>query len=408
MVAAADISAGDTVLEEDDGPFVACPNLMGSVAVCVECFAVTEASPKEEEKRDEHRCSRCRYPLCKTCQKGGSLRYHDEEECAILSACVERASEENRRKFFLATGKRKGAKGTVEEDEFGATYGNSSSNNSASRSAPDTTCEAIYSSLGPLRLLLSSERRPERYREEISGLLDHSEERRRRDPRGWALAHAIPAGFLRGACKLADRFEAEDVHRAVGILRTNGVRLDPLSGSGGPGGLGLFTAYALVNHSCVPNVRTLKDGRRSLRVVATVNIGKGEEIRTRYITPQFDTARRQSMLQGHWHFRCRCRRCEDPTECGSMLGAIRCRRRLRQGSDSASIAPSSCPGYLLPDCPHDPTSADWTCKECGASVRAREAEVVVRVAEERIRYTYVRVEDMRSIFFAAVYELFPS
>ena len=74
------------------------------------------------------------------------------------------------------------------------------------------------------------------------------------------------------------------------LLRTNGVRLDP-GGGGGPGGMGLFTAYALVNHSCVPNVRTLKDGRRSLRVVAVADIEEGEEILTRYITPQFDTAR---------------------------------------------------------------------------------------------------------------------
>ena len=141
-------------------------------------------------------------------------------------------------------------------------------------------------------MLLASASNPGRYREEVSGLLDHSEELRARDPRAWASTHAVVAGFLRGACRLGDRFSAEEIYRAAGLLRTNGVRLDPLDGpDGGSGGLGLFPAYSLVNHSCVPNVRTLKDGRRCLRVVATADICKGEEILTRYITPQWDTTR---------------------------------------------------------------------------------------------------------------------
>ncbi len=61
-----------------------------------------------------------------------------------------------------------------------------------------------------------------------------------------------------------------------------------------------------------------------------------------------------------------------------MLGALKCRRgRGRGGCPSA--------GHLLPDRPLDPFSAGWTCGGCAARVRGREAEVVVKVAEERIR-----------------------
>ncbi len=43
MVAARDIRAGETVLVEDRGPFVACPNLRSPVAVCLECFTPSGA-----------------------------------------------------------------------------------------------------------------------------------------------------------------------------------------------------------------------------------------------------------------------------------------------------------------------------------------------------------------------------
>ena len=90
------------------------------------------------------------------------------------------------------------------------------------------------------------------------------------------------------------------------------------------------------------------------------------------------------MLQGHWHFQCRCRRCEDPTELGSMLGALRCRRK--RPDDKEGRQQQQCPGSLLPDRPSDPLSSSWTCDACAGVVGSREAEVVLRVSEERIRW----------------------
>ena len=53
-------------------------------------------------------------------------------------------------------------------------------------------------------------------------------------------------------------------------------------------------------------------------------IKKGEQIYTRYTTPQLGTLKRQQLLQSLWYFSCDCQRCIDPTECGSMTNALMC------------------------------------------------------------------------------------
>ncbi len=62
------------------------------------------------------------------------------------------------------------------------------------------------------------------------------------------------SSFLRGACGLSPRFPASSVHRSAGLLRTNGAKLCQSDGVGGTG-LGLYSTYSLLNHSCVPNTR---------------------------------------------------------------------------------------------------------------------------------------------------------
>lgn len=213
----------------------------------------------------------------------------------------------------------------------------------------------LYACVGPLRLLLAIEADKE-VRREVDALLSH-DERRQKDKKTWMLNHVLIAGFLRGACRLQDRFASEDIHRAIGILRTNGVKLDPnVGGRLEPHqrffmGLGVYPIYSLLNHSCLPNVRGIKGSRRdnyTLRVVAVANIKKGEEILTRYTTPQWATTRRQQMLQNHWYFSCQCARCVDKTELGTMMNAVRC---------------ENCAGYLLPERPTE-LDSEWKCDAC--------------------------------------------
>ncbi len=50
----------------------------------------------------------------------------------------------------------------------------------------------VYNSVGPLRLLLAAEADPEA----VAGLMDHSEDRRRADPRGWATGPGMITGWV--------------------------------------------------------------------------------------------------------------------------------------------------------------------------------------------------------------------
>ena len=62
---------------------------------------------------------------------------------------------------------------------------------------------------------------------------------------------------------------------------------------------------------------------------------------------------------------CRCGRCEDPTELGTMLSAMLCR---------------ACGGAVLPASPGLP-STTWRCGECGAEEEAGGVETEVRECE---------------------------
>ena len=43
----------------------------------------------------------------------------------------------------------------------------------------------------------------------------------------------------------------------------------------------------------------------AMDVVAMAPIAEGAEIKTRYMTPQWGTVRRQQLTQNYWHFVCR-------------------------------------------------------------------------------------------------------
>ena len=63
--------------------------------------------------------------------------------------------------------------------------------------------------------------------------------------------------------------------------------------------------------------------------------------------------------QADWHFDCLCKRCSDPTECGSFISAVKC---FDCGADR-----------VLPLDPLDYDSA-WRCGRCGYSLGPRAVE----------------------------------
>ena len=128
-------------------------------------------------------------------------------------------------------------------------------------------------------------------------------------------------------------FGQADVQRMIGIIRTNGMKLE--SHSGRQPGVALYPVYCLINHACFNNTNYVKFPDLRLELRAQLPIRKGEEIFTRYISSTIGNVRRRTDIQKYWFFDCACPRCSDPSELGTFMSAIRC---------------NACgTGYLLPE-----------------------------------------------------------
>ena len=77
-------------------------------------------------------------------------------------------------------------------------------------------------------------------------------------------------------------FGQADVQRMIGIIRTNGMKLE--SHSGRQPGVALYPVYCLINHACFNNTNYVKFPDLRLELRAQLPIRKGEEIFTRYIS----------------------------------------------------------------------------------------------------------------------------
>lgn len=96
-------------------------------------------------------------------------------------------------------------------------------------------------------------------------LMDHEEERRK-DQKAWMMNHILVVAYIQRVLAIANKasgksfpqFSAKQIHRAIGIMRTNGVKLDgnPRSHSSM---VALYPTYSLTNHNCLDcNTRTVK------------------------------------------------------------------------------------------------------------------------------------------------------
>ena len=84
------------------------------------------------------------------------------------------------------------------------------------------------------------------------------------------------------------------------------------------------------------------------------SISAGDQIWTRYTTPQLGSSQRVRDLQQTWHFVCGCQRCTDPTELGESGAQPVVSHILYYdaGSMMSAVKCVLCPaGYLLPKVP---------------------------------------------------------
>lgn len=117
---------------------------------------------------------------------------------------------------------------------------------------------------------------------------------------------------------------------------------------------GLYPVSGLMNHNCVPNTRYYFNSDLQMTVKAAKPIRCGAEIFSCYSGVLWGTPARRTHLYKTKHFFCKCDRCADPTERGTLLGALKCFSKL-------------CPGYLLPVEPLK-TNSVWRCLECDMRV----------------------------------------
>jgi len=254
-------------------------------------------------------------------------------------------------------------------------------------------CHPLYSCITPLRMLLLKRFSPPAF-DVIDTFMDHDADRQKVDSPAWKIHELLVVNLVRETLKLK-QFEQKDVRRAIGILRTNSVKLEARPNRGD--GIAVYPNYTYANHSCVCNTHTRKhkDDHR-LELIAQSPIKEGEQIWTRYTTPQLGSYQRVADLKKTWHFTCTCPRCVDPSELGSMMSAVRCSscsptksstssnttnsstdNKTNEANTNKESSCSSCPGFLLPRAP-TLVGGPWTCDSCNRTLGASAVQGVIR------------------------------
>merc|ERR1711976_354135 len=93
-----------------------------------------------------------------------------------------------------------------------------------------------------------------------------------------------------------------------------------------------------------------------MQLEAARTILPNTELTIRYNDYMMSQMQRQKFLKEQWFFECRCQRCQDPTEFGTMTSSLPC--------------PSCRLGQVLPDS----SSVMWQCSKCSHQESEDEVE----------------------------------
>ena len=234
-----------------------------------------------------------------------------------------------------------------------------------------------YSAVTVLRVLLRLEQ--EEQEEQKVGtpplfgrFMDHNVERQEEQPSIWKFEKEFMVNFIHQKLKLQERFLEDQIHRAAGMIMTNAtsVRL-PEEGYGRASAL--FPVYSMMNHSCMPNTKTLMNPDYSQEIIVQVAIQKGEEVTNQYMKALKPTSLRRPFLREKWCFDCLCRRCRDPSELGSHLGSLLC-QVARCGGTVVAVTPLH-------------YSSEWHCQSCQGVVSKQEVSRLLESASQLVEET---------------------
>lgn len=149
----------------------------------------------------------------------------------------------------------------------------------------------------------------------------------------------------------------EEILNIAGILDTNCFEI--ILPSKKIKARGLYLKTAMFAHDCIPNTKHFVVSNFEMKMIATVDIKKGETIFTSYSYPLRTTIERRLQLKQAKCFDCCCSRCKNSTDC------IRCR---------------SCGDVLCSINPLENYS-NWCCRKCDEKMSS--AEVIQMINEIR-------------------------
>ncbi|XP_015126926.1 SET domain-containing protein SmydA-8 [Diachasma alloeum] len=318
MVASKDLDPGEEILTEL--PFVVGPKA-STYPLCLSCYTPWPPAPDTTPL-----CSKCHWPVCnETCENAAQ---HKEYECPILQASKE--------KFNV--------KEALEEEN--------------PNGLPQLEC------ITPLRLLLASEKFPERWNREVKDMEAHN--KKRSQGTQWKTDDTNIVKFIRERLKL-DRFSEEAIQTACGILEIN---CHEIRTAGGYGARALYPTVALMNHSCVSNTsHCVQTDDYGVRLRTTVRVPKNGELLGSYTHSLLPTMLRQEHLLVGKHFQCACPRCSDPTELGTHMSSLKCNK-----CDN---------GVVVSLDSLDPEST-WKCTHCEFSTSGAAVKKVLQIINSEV------------------------
>jgi len=209
--------------------------------------------------------------------------------------------------------------------------------------------------------------------EKINMLMDHVEERQR-DSEEWQMFQETVVAKIK---KILPESEQAEVNRLIGIICTNSVSFQ--LHSSGVYGRALYPTLSLVSHNCVANARyTVNPDDLSVVLRAKKEIAEGEEISINYIPPIYGQPHRGAYIREDWYFNCQCLRCQDVTEFGTMVSAVKC-------ADCRE-------GLILPDT--NKKGSVWSCRFCSNPFSPSMIEETVQRIEDEL---LALIEDSHSV-----------
>ncbi|CAK9834288.1 SET domain-containing protein SmydA-8, isoform A [Anthophora retusa] len=297
-IATRNIKVGEIVLK-DELPLIAGP-MVNCVPLCLGCYTVLDKSIAVP-------CARCGWPLCQNCKVHGL-------ECDFT--CSHRDSK-------------------VSITKFGYPH-------------------PSYQCINVIRALSLKHTDPESYKKLLSF---ESHYDKIKDKRNFIFEEASNIiCFIKRFFK-ADDIEEEEITQIIGILQVNGHEV-PLTD---PPYVAVYELASLLEHNCRANCSKSFTDQGGLIIHAATSIAKGDHISICYTDALWGTVNRRHHLLETKFFECICKRCDDPTEFGTMFNAIKCNQ-------------INCSDFMLPETFLDQRQRDYKCSTCKSIVSYEEVD----------------------------------